>query len=121
MNNIPILVLEDCEITNMTISSLLSNLSPLDIHIVETKKQALNLLNSRNDFLFAFIDWHLETWTSEWIIKTILETQVWVIDIFATSSSIEQRSFQIITEWATRSCNKKDIVFEFKKIHDFIK
>lgn len=108
---IPILVLEDCDMTNSIIKEIGSDIPNLEIVIVTTKKDALKALNSRNDFLIAFIDYHLEEWTSEWVIKAIRETQNWIREIFATSWNDDKRKIQI-REWATRWLNKHDIMIK---------
>lgn len=106
---IPVLILEDCNITNSMIKELEVDMPGLEIVIVTTKKEALRVLNSRNDFLIAFIDYHLEEWTSEWVIKAIHATQAWIREIFATSWNDDKRKIQIC-EWATRWLNKHDIM-----------
>jgi len=109
----PILVLEDCEITNFMLSECWWDIPNLELVIVKTREDALWVLQTRNDFLLAFVDWHLwKQITSTGIIQAIYQTQKWVKDIYATSSCDKARKIQITSEWATKECMKQDIIKE---------
>lgn len=55
-----VLVVEDCKLTIDFVSYLVGeNLTGVELHIVSTRKDALEVLESRNDFNLVFLDWNL--------------------------------------------------------------
>lgn len=119
-NSIPVLVIEDCELTNMMVEEVASSIGTVNVFIATTKKEAIEILRSRNDIKIAFVDWFLEHETSEWIIEIIKTTQLWVREIFATSSHIHQRHIQVSSHWATAECSKEGIVHKIRNIYAII-
>lgn len=107
---IPILIIEDDVFINAIIEEIIQENHHLEIIQATTRDESMKILNTRNDIKVAFVDWFLENETSEWIIKNIYSTQLWITEIFATSSSNYERSMQIISEWATSECSKSDIL-----------
>lgn len=104
---IPVLVVEDDFLTTEIISEITDEIPSVEVVIVKSKEEALRVLNLRNDFLVAFVDWNLEDGTSEWIIETIYATQEQIWDIFATSSDDDSRKMQLLFEGATHELDNK--------------
>lgn len=114
---IPVLVVEDDLLTTEIIWEISDEIPTLEVVIVKSKEEALKVLNSRNDFLVAFVDWNLEGGTSEWVIETIYATQEQIWDIFATSSNDDSRKMQLLYEWATHELEQKfDIIHHIERL-----
>ena len=102
-NRKKILVIEDCSMTNEVISWVTENKKEFEITIVSTRAEALKVLNKRDDFTLAFVDWNLEDGVSDWVIQRIKETQKNISHIFATSASAMIK--EQISQWALHSIN----------------
>lgn len=118
---IPVLLIEDDFVVNEIINEIADDIPELEVIIATTKKEALEILKSRNDFLIAFVDWHLEDDTSAWIIENIYATQSQILEIFATSTCSEKRKIQFVVEWATKEIEKHDIFNIIPEVPKIIK
>lgn len=103
---IPVLVIEDDPIINEFIATFHEDCENIELVIAKSKQNALSVLNSRADFEYAFVDWHLPDWTSQDLIDFIYRTQKNISDIYATSSCDDSRRNQILKERATDECMK---------------
>lgn len=120
---IPVLVIEDNEIINEFITNFHTDCKNIDLVIAISKQSALSVLKSRDDFEYAFVDWHLPDWTSEDLIDLIYVTQKNISDIYATSTCDDSRRLQVLKHWATKECDKHFIpekLFELNEKLPFV-
>lgn len=96
---IKVLFIEDNEIVNLLVEEVSKDIKNIELTIIKTRTDAIKILNVRKDFQVAFVDWHLDRETSEWLIKLIKDTQMNISIIFWTSDNEINREFQKI-EWA---------------------
>lgn len=107
----PILVVEDCDFTNMMIEELWTELPANAERVLATSKmEALQILASRQDIRAVFLDWHLPDGTSEGLVNIAYLTQDNVIAVIGTSSNEKIRKQQVLQEGATGQCDKHEIV-----------
>lgn len=73
----PVLIVEDCAITNMIIDDVMESIdSPFIEHIsANSREEALAILGERDDICAVFLDWHLPDGTTEGFVDLIYATQ----------------------------------------------
>lgn len=103
-----VLVVEDCKLTIDFVSYLVGeNLTGVELHIVSTRKDALEVLESRNDFNLVFLDWNLPDGDTKWLVHVVRSTQSKLIRVIWISAEENFRiNTQIHIEWADDECEK---------------